>query len=313
MSKINHKYTAKPWKTPIDDPIYFEVELLLYRENKLLIILKDERNNQKYSLQVHNKVHIRNIPDRFRYSIWNHSEWIKLVEHEYTCPLLENSNFQLSLIGAKNMLNYFLICDVEVFEILSASEPLILPVENDVIRKLVLNFLNDEDICHHKNDILNKKEKFKNKEKHKNHSGFDSIIKNAVLHFEFASYSREEVNFIVTDCASKQHYRITIPFISTFQCIQSPDHSKDYDLINLVTKDLKIPSSPLWKLKSSQLQDETIDLGLFYDSNDFGSLYIKTNNVEVECVTQEAPQISLLNQKLLEFGEALNPLKRVSF
>lgn len=119
---IIHKFTATPWKTPIkepDEPDFFEVEVLLYRQNQLLLILKNHDSNQKYSLQVNDKMHIRFIPQHFRFSIWTYPEWKKFIEDESFCYVLENSNFQQCIIGSKNKRNYLLTCEVEVLEILT--------------------------------------------------------------------------------------------------------------------------------------------------------------------------------------------------
>lgn len=299
-NKVTHNYRTKPWKTPIDNPIYFAIEILLYRKNKLFLVIKDERSNKKYSIQVNNKVHLRYIPEHYRFSIWNQPEWEKLVQNKFTCAVLESSNFQENIIELKNMPNYFLICDVEMIEIVSYSEPLILPIDDKNIEKIAFDFVDSEGDFYKKDCYSNNIQKSEKKEKQNNGTEFESIIKNAPLHFELLIFSRRSIDFIVMDDALQNRYNITIPFISSFQCIQSPDHSKDYFMINSFIKESNQSVSSLWKLDSSQLQKEEIDLGLFYDEKDFGSLYIKTDNIEIECVTQDPPKISLENRQLLD-------------
>lgn len=140
----------------------------------------------------------------------------------------------------------------------------------------------------------------------KGFSKYKSIIGNAPLRFEILVFSRSGVNFIVIDAESKQRYRIQIPFMSAFQCIQSPDHARDYVALN---QNQKNSNHPLWRLHSSQLQTETNDHENFLDKESFGSLYIKTEQVEIECIIQNEPEISIENQELLTLVQSLMKLR----
>lgn len=84
-----------------------------------------------------------------------------------------------------------------------------------------------------------------------------------------------------------------------------PDHGIDYSALNTHIKELSNSKSPLWKLDSSQLLLETNDHEIHNVEDDFGSLYIKTDNVEIECITQYPPKILFENRGLEELIQNL--------
>lgn len=151
-----HTYKAKSWKTPIDDPDYFEVEVLLFCQDQLLCVLKDQRSQQKYLFQVKDKVHLRYILQHFRFSIWKSPEWNKIVQDEFSCAVLEDSNFQKCLIDSKSMLNHLLVCEIEILEILTKSNVMISEVNDINIDIHIAEFLQKRKINTQKNILKTK-------------------------------------------------------------------------------------------------------------------------------------------------------------